>query len=113
MLSKCDLQQMHSKYNQKYFGNKLSMPTFKWLTCRLPYGRYIAANNLIQISVTAKRWSVDFLKDTLIHEMIHQYEYERLGGGKYSLIHHGLRFYFVRWRLKKKYGLCISGGSVF
>ncbi len=45
--------------------------------------------------------------------MIHQYEYERLGGGKYSLIHHGLRFYFVRWRLKKKYGLRISGGSVF
>lgn len=49
MLSKCDLQQMHLEYNQKYFEGRLSVPTLKWLTCRLPYSRYIEANNLIQI----------------------------------------------------------------
>lgn len=99
--------ELHSEYNQMYFGGKLSMPTFQWITCGLPYGRYIASSNLIQISVTAKRWTAASLKDTLIHEMIHQYVYEYLGGCRYVLIQHGLRFQYVRWQLKRQYGLQI------
>lgn len=112
-LTKSDLRRLHTEYNQLYFGGRLSMPTFLWLTGKSPYGRYIMADNLIQISVTAKRWSAERLKDTLIHEMIHQYIYEHLFGCRYVLIQHGLRFYYVRWRLKRRYGLHISGGPIF
>ena len=111
-LIKKDLERLHFKFNQLYFGGSLSKPTFKWITCSLPYGRYIASDNLIQISVTAKRWTEEVLRDTLIHEMIHQYVYERMWGFRYSLVQHGIQFYFMRWQLKKKYGLHISGGSI-
>lgn len=111
-LTKKDLERLHFEFNQLYFGGSLSKPTFKWITCSLPYGRYIASDNLIQISVTAKRWTEEVLRDTLIHEMIHQYVYERMWGFRYSLVQHGIQFYFMRWRLKKKYGLYISGGSI-
>ena len=109
-LTKSDLKRMHSKYNKMYFGGKLSMATFKWGTSSLPYGSYNMSANVIQISVTAKRWSAAFLKDTLIHEMIHQYVYEYLGGCRYVLIQYGLRFQYVRGQLKRRYGLSISNG---
>lgn len=53
-------------------------------------------------------WTEDFFKEVLIHEMIHQYVYEVLKGGPYHIIQHGIRFHYVRWRLKRKYGLIIT-----
>ena len=104
---------MHSEYNDLYFGGVLSTPDFKFLTSKRPYGRYnVGKTSEISISAFRKEWSDDFLKDVLIHEMIHQYVYERMWGCKYSLVQHGIQFYYVRWRLKRKYGLKISGGSI-
>lgn len=97
-----------------YFGGVLSTPDFKFIGKKRPYGRYLAGKTAeFGISAFRKEWSDDFLKDVLIHEMIHQYVYERMWGCRYSLIQHGLQFHYVRWQLKRKYGLRISGGSIF
>lgn len=114
-LDKSDLKRMHSEYNQMYFGGRLSMPDFKFINAKRPFGRFRADKKTSEIGISAyqKDWSEEFLIDTLIHEMIHQYVYERLWGCRYSLVQHGLPFHFMRWRLKRKYGLNISGGAVF
>lgn len=113
-LTKLDLQRMHSEYNRMYFGGRLSMPEFYFIRSKRPYGRYMAGKNAkIGLSAFRKDWTEDFLKDVLIHEMIHQYVYERLCGSRYSLVQHGLQFHFVRWKLKRNYGLKISGGPIF
>ena len=113
-LTKSDLKRMHSEYNQMYFGGKLSMPDFVFFARKLPFGRFTRGKSVqIGISAYRKGWSEDFLKDVLIHEMIYQYVYECMLGCRYSLIHHGLQFYYVRWRLKRRYGLQISGGPIF
>ena len=113
-LTKSELKRMHTEYNQMYFDGQLSMPEFYFLRNKRPYGRYSAGKNAhIGISAFRKDWSEGFLKDVLIHEMIHQYVYERLYGSRFSLIQHGLQFHYVRWRLKSKFGLKISGGPIF
>ncbi len=91
------------------------MPDFKFISAKRPFGRFRADKKTseIGISVYRKGWPEEFLIDTLIHEMIHQYVYECMWGCRYSLVQHGLQFYFVRWILKRKYGLNISGGTVF
>ena len=113
-LTKSDLKLMHSVYTQMYFGGRLTMPDFYYLRNKRPYGRYSAGKTAkIGISAFRKDWSEDFQKDVLIHEMIHQYVYECMWGCRYSLIQHGLQFHYVRWRLKSKFGLKISGGPIF
>lgn len=113
-LTKSDLKRMHSEYNQMYFGGKLSMPDFVFFARKLPFGRFTRGKSVqIGISAYRKGWSEDFLKDVLIHEMIHQYVYECMWGTRYALFQHGLQFYFVRWRLRRRYGLRISGGPIF
>ncbi|WP_370015672.1 SprT-like domain-containing protein [Muribaculum intestinale] len=114
-LTKSELKRMHSEYNQMYFGGRLSMPDFKFINAKRPFGRFRADKKTSEIGISAYRkgWSEEFLKDTLIHEMIHQYVYECMSGCRYSLVQHGLQFHFMRCRLKRKYGLNISGGAVF
>ena len=113
-LTKSDLKLMHSVYTQMYFDGRLTMPDFYFLRNKRPYGRYSAGKTAkIGISAFRKDWSEDFQKDVIIHEMIHQYVYECMWGCRYSLIQHGLQFHYVRWRLKSKFGLKISGGPIF
>lgn len=114
-LDKSELKRMHLKYNQMYFGGRLSMPDFKFINAKRPFGRFRADKKTSEIGISAYRkgWTEDFLNDVLIHEMIHQYVYERMWGCRYSLVQHGLQVHFMRWRLKRKYGLNISDGSVF
>ncbi|MBS5437679.1 MAG: SprT-like domain-containing protein [Prevotella sp.] len=113
-LTKSDLRRMHSEYNRMYFGGKLSMPEFGFICAKRPFGRYTRGRTtIISISAYRKGWSEGFLKDVLIHEMIHQYVYECMWGCRYSLIQHGLQFHYVRWLLKRRYGLRISGGPIF
>lgn len=113
-LTKSDLKRMHSEYNQLYFGGKLAVPDFRFIRSKRPFGRYLAGTiGEIGISAFRKDWTEDFLKDVLIHEMIHQYVYERMWGCRYSLVQHGLQFHYVRWKLRRKYGLKISGGAIF
>lgn len=115
LLTKSELKRMHSEYNQMYFGGRLSLSDFKYINAKRPFGRFRADKKTSEIGISTYRkgWSEEFLKDTLIHEMIHQYVYECMWGCRYSLIHHGLQFYYVRWRLKRRYGLHISGGPIF
>ena len=114
-LLKSELKRMHSKYNQMYFGGRLSMPDFKFINAKRPFGRFRVDKKTSEIGISAYRkgWSEEFLIDALIHEMIHQYVYECMWGFRYSLFQHGLQFHLVRWRLKRRYGLRISGGPIF
>lgn len=113
-LTKSELMQLHSEYNQMYFGGRLSMPEFVFFARKIPFGRFTKGKSVeIGISAYRKDWSEDFLKGVIIHEMIHQYVYECMWGWQYSLVQHGLQFYYVRWRLKRRYGLHISGGPIF
>lgn len=90
------------------------MPEFVFFARKIPFGRLTKGKSVeIGISAYRKGWSEEFLKKVLIHEMTHQYVYECMWGCRYSLIHHGLQFYYVRWRLKLRYGLHISGGPIF
>lgn len=113
-LTKSDLKRMHSEYNQMYFGGKLSMPEFVFFARKIPFGRFIRGKSVrIGISAYRKDWCEGELANTLIHEMIHQYVYECMWGTRYAIFHHGMQFYFVRWRLRRRYGLRISGGPIF
>lgn len=57
-----------------YFGGRLSMPEFVFFARKQPFGRFTRGKSVqIGISAYRKGWSEDFLKDVLIHEMIHQY----------------------------------------
>ena len=103
------LRQRFTEYNQAYFDEKLTMPKFYFLCSKRPFGRSICSKRGLEIWMTKRIiWTEDFFKDVLIHEMIHQYVYEVLKGGAYHIIQHGIRFHYVRWRLKRKYGLIIT-----
>lgn len=107
-ITKADLKKRHAEYNKLYFGGKLSTPTFKFLTVNRPFGQYRFFRNEIWMSKRIK-WTEPFLKEVLIHEMIHQYEYEVLHRRGYVyLIQHGIRFHYMQWKLRRKYGLQIS-----
>ncbi|MBR5102691.1 MAG: SprT-like domain-containing protein [Muribaculaceae bacterium] len=107
-----------AEYNELYFKNKLTTPKFFFLNDKSNFGRIIygAKNGKkpteIWISKTLNK-SDDILKETLIHEMIHQYVYERLCSLKYQLTPHGIKFRYVAWRLNKKYGIKIKAKSIF
>lgn len=105
-LTKGMLKERFKEYNKLYFGNKLKMPKFYFLSSKLPYGMCIRDKKQCDIWISKRiDWTDEFLKNILIHEMIHQYAYEVLHGWKYSPIQHGPLFHFVRWRLIKRYGL--------
>lgn len=106
-IGKDNLRERHLRYNKLYFGNKLSMPTFHFLNNKRPFGQYRCSGE-IWMSKRIK-WTEPFLKEVLLHEMIHQYVHEVLHGiGFTLLIQHGLRFHYIRWKLKRKYGLIIT-----
>ena len=106
-ISKDELRRRHSEFNKLYFDNKLSMPTFYLLNKKRPFGQYRYCGE-IWMSKPIK-WTEPFLKEVLLHEMIHQYVHEVLHGMGFTLlIQHGLRFHYMRWRLKRKYGLIIT-----
>lgn len=106
-ITKADLKKRHAEYNKLYFGGKLSKPTFKFLTTKRIFGQYRSLCGEIWMSKSVK-WTEPFLKEVLIHEMIHQYEYEVLHGFGFGLlIQHGIRFHYMRWKLRRKYGLNI------
>lgn len=110
-ITKADLKSRFDEYNRMYFEGKLSKPTFKLLTCKKPYGTYFPGKKA-EIWVSRHIQEEEFLKEVLIHEMIHQYCYEYLRTCKMGIVQHGFRFHYVRWQLKKKYGLHIHVGPI-
>lgn len=117
-INKMEMKRRHQEYNQLYFGGKLTMPKFKFLNSGNCYGRYHCGSrdgsdpSVIYISKHMND-NENELRETLIHEMIHQYVYECLWGMKYKLIVHGIRFRYVCWQLRRKYGINIVATSIF
>lgn len=74
-----DLQRRFAEYNRLYFRGRLSTPTFvigKWSYGGI-YGSYRhdkSGGPLISIRDTKSlRWNEEKLRNTLVHEMLHQY----------------------------------------
>lgn len=103
------LKARFAEYNRLYFEGKLATPNFYFLMCKRPFGRCIPykknGKKVVEIWISKHIKTEDFLKNVLIHEMVHQYVYEVLHGCRYTIIQHGIRFHYIRWRLIRKYGL--------
>lgn len=112
------LYQKFNRFNKEYFDNRLNKVVFKFFNGKRNYGRCLFGSRdgkiptEIWISQSMSNCE-NTLDETLIHEMIHQYEYEVLHCMKYRIITHGLRFRYVCWRLNRKYGLKIKPTSWF
>ena len=109
-LTKEYVRKRFNAYNDLYFSGKLSKPQFKFSTSKRPWGMYRLDGDgsaIIWLSRSVK-WTEPFLKKVLIHEMVHQYCHEYLHSSTYGLWGHGLRFHYVKWQLKRKYGVTIS-----
>lgn len=96
------------EYNKEYFGNKLETPSFYMLTSKLPYGSCVRKKDR-KCNILISRYinDMDFFSSVLIHEMIHQYVYQVLGGFRYTILQHGPLFLITRYILKKKYKIDI------
>lgn len=112
-LTKQTLKKLHKTYNKLYFEGKLHRADFGYLydfNDKDTYGVYIGRRSrkdktpLIKINHDNK-WTEESLRFTLIHEMIHQYIYECMGG---CLIPHGRKFKKVCKIFKEKYGIIIE-----
>lgn len=117
-VTKAILENKFSLYNNLYFNNKLTKPKFFFLNDKKVYGRILYGSrdgNIPSEIWISKTLNVEYsiLKDTLIHEMIHQYIYERLYGSKYNIISHGIRFRYFCWQLYKRHHVKIKRTSLF
>lgn len=63
-----------NEFNAEYFDNKLSMPTLQVKTCKSYLGKCYPSRRLIIISNFYNRPAHD-IRQTLIHEMIHLYNW--------------------------------------
>ncbi len=109
-ITKVMLKDRFNQYNELYFEGKLTKPKFFFFNSKRNYGFILLGSK--DGTIPSKIWisksanvNDDILKNTLIHEMVHQYVYERLFGLKYQIITHGIKFRYVCWRLHKKYNL--------
>ena len=117
-ITKRILEEKFKEYNSLYFNNKLTKPKFFFLNDKRNYGRILlgSRNGKMPTEIWISKMlnvNEEILKDTLIHEMIHQYVYERLYGLKYQLITHGIKFRYVCWKLNRKYKIKIEPTSLF
>ena len=104
---KIKIRKLWEIYNELYFQNKLRLPKFNILQKKRPYGMFVCngkkKQNTIWISACIK--DDYFLRNILLHEMVHQYVYEQWCGTTYTIIKHGPMFHYIRYKLIKKYGL--------
>ncbi len=117
-ITKKILEEKFKEYNSLYFNNKLTKPKFFFFNDKRNYGRILlgSRNGKIPTEIWISKIlnvNEEILKDTLLHEMIHQYVYERLYGLKYQLITHGIKFRYVCWKLNRKYKIKIKPTSIF
>lgn len=93
------LTQWHNEFNEEYFGGKLSMPSFiiKTNTSR-QLGCFKGGTNTISISIYYDRSEFEF-KNTFIHEMIHQWQWET-----YRDVNHGYTFKTMAERINRMGG---------
>lgn len=117
-ITKAILENKFNYYNHLLFNNKLTKPKFFFLNNKNVYGRilYGSRDGCIPSEIwISKTLNTDdnILKDTLVHEMIHQYIYERLYGFKRNFITHGILFRYVCWNIYKKHLIKIKHTSIF
>ena len=86
-LTKEICKEWHRHFNSVYFNGELSTPTFEIVTntSRL-LGQYRGRANRLRISIYYDRSEKEF-QTTFLHEMIHQYQWE-----KYRNVNHGETF---------------------
>lgn len=73
-LTTTELRMWFKEFNAEYFDNKLSMPTLQIKKCKSYLGICYPSRKIITISNFYSRSRHDF-RETLIHEMIHLYNY--------------------------------------
>ena len=73
-ISTMTLKGWFNEFNAEYFDNKLSMPTLQVKTCKSYLGKCYPSRRLIIISNFYDRPAHD-IRQTLIHEMIHLYNW--------------------------------------
>lgn len=106
------LKQRFEEYNNLYFEGQLSMPRFYYLMCDQPYARcnrYKKGDKkMVDIWINKRtKWTEEALKETLIHEMTHQYVYEVQRGWRKTFVQHGPKFIYMKWKLHRKYGVTL------
>lgn len=97
------LQEKFAEYNHLYFDNILSKCKIYLYKDKQQFGLY--KPNKIQI-INNANWTEEYLREVLIHEMIHHYIYtiEKKKGGLFG---HNWRFKRQCRRIKKEFGINI------
>ena len=112
VITKQLLKQKHEEYNQLYFNGKLKKVVVHFTNSKGIFGMCVfGEERKDSTTIWINKhlcYSAKLLKDTLIHEMIHQYEYEVLYCIRRRIFTHGLRFRYMCWKLERMYGLRIS-----
>ena len=101
------LTKLYRELNEQYFHNLLGSCTFEALPGPAPDAPTIACIRIHQkrtggytahIKFNSRiPWNETTLRETLIHELIHYYNVVK--HKRQFLIHHGLRFHLVMWRI--------------
>lgn len=116
-ITKEELAKRYNEYNDLYFGGKLEKLTknnfFLIEKNDSTFGRYrykIEKNGKITSKIwigTCVDWSDEELKEILIHEMIHMYNFTVEKSKLTGLLGHGIAFRRQCNRIKKEFGLYI------
>lgn len=80
------VQKWYKVFNEKYFDNELRMPPFKWRTVKSYVGQCCCSFNIYTqkivcdvINLNKKKLSnFKIFRNTLVHEMVHQWQYEMM-----------------------------------
>lgn len=105
------LRNLYIKYNEKYFDGLLLMPKISTYTGVNSMGTFSVktwkSRKQEEISIARNyKLTEEELRDLLLHEMIHQYVYE-----KYGKMNHGRHFKKKMNKLNQTYGLDIRKNS--
>ena len=102
-----EMAKIFQECNKEYFNNELPTPTFAFFSSKKIVGRYTAIRNFLglvyhsQILLSTYYDFSDkrFLKDTILHEMIHYYiAYKNIGDNKT----HGENFQYYMNKINKQ-----------
>jgi hypothetical protein len=76
------IREIWAKYNEEVFGAELSTPVFRITRARRYYGKFVSRESdggrtfIFCVSGPLNRSDRNILNDTILHEMIHQWQHE-------------------------------------
>lgn len=105
------IRTLYSEYNKKYFDGSMFMPKITTFTGINSMGIFSVKKwtNKVEEELSIARnfkLTEEELRDLVLHEMIHQYVYE-----KYGKMNHGKQFKKKMNELNEKYGFDIRKNS--